>query len=755
MIIMETMFSLILHASLASAVIVLLLLFIRKLLHLRFTPKFIHVLWFLVLIKLLVPVGPSSSISLFNMVPQPIADTWTPDQIHPADNSGSVKQIEDNGPLSPITFDSGDETKSILQQHVEDNLLFDLSASWLEAPDSVTATTLSHTGEENGGWLSPLKIGFFIWLGGLVFLGIYYLIVTLRFRKQLRFARQINNEEVLSVLHACSERLGIKRNIPVYEISNFQSPWIYGMFKPRIYLPEDIVVIVDSRQLTHVLLHELAHYKRKDLWFNSFWTLAVWLHWFNPLIWLARKKMASDREIACDAVVLETLGERESSSYGMTLLMLSRLFARNASPPVNLSYFFNNKNEMKRRVTMITKFKQGSYRLSVMAILLLLVLGTVLLTNANVDSNASQAAGSQEENTGSSFQIDRSIPSFKWFHNLNRALAFSKFDFKVPDYLPEGYRLRNVDLNENFGRANKADLIEFATLTFVSSFGQKDERNFEIYASKGKGTLLEHNLLWGAPYSQEPGRAPSYRQEDLTLGEIKGVMYTTTRSKYKQKPETAKSFVWQENGVTYSINYYSADLSQEELSGVVQSLASPDQVQYVDYKGEGNSFPLYDETDLQEAKHILGFPVKFPFVISDYGLKLSDSVMQQADDQNTGFSIRPDTDTLRNNYRVPYNSSIYEINDNIEFYQSKAPVVDVNKLSFRRELEIGGIKISVYTDDNHIYVEPIHSDNNQLRFKTQTYYVWKQDGIYYTAFFLGVDKHQEEILKSLVLAPAE
>ncbi|WP_082110788.1 M56 family metallopeptidase [Paenibacillus algorifonticola] len=723
-------------------------LFIRKLFHLRLTPRFIHVLWFLVLIKLLVPVGPSSSISLFNLVPQAIADKWTTDQSHPADNSGSVKQRED-------TFESGDETKAALQQRAEETLPSDLSASRLEDSDLVTATPLSHSGEENRGGSSILKIGLLIWLGGLVFLGIYYLVVTLRFRKQLRFARRINNEEVLSVLKACSEQLGIKPNIPVYEISGFQSPWIYGMLKPRIYLPEDIVVIADSRQLRHVLLHELAHYKRKDLWFNSLWTLAVWLHWFNPLVWLARQKMASDREMACDAVVLEALGERESSSYGMTLLMLSRFFSRSSSPRVNLSYFFNNKNETKRRVMMITKFKQGSYKLSATAILLILVLSAVLLTNANVDSNASQAADSKVENTVSSFQIDRLIPSSKWFHNLDRALAFSTFDFKAPDYLPEGYRLRNVDLSENFSRANKADWIELVTITFVSNFGQQDEQNFEIKASKGNGTLLEHQLLWGASYSQEPGRAPSYRQEDLTLGSMKGIMYTTTRSKYKKKPETAKSFVWQENGVTYSINYYSADLTQEELVKVVQSFALPEQVQYVDYKGEGNSFPLYDETDLQEAKHILGFPVKFPFAISDYGLKLSDSVMQQVDDQNTGFSIRPDTDALKNSYRVPYNSSIYEINDTIDYYQSKAPIVDVNKLSFMHKLGINGIEISAYADKDHIYWEPIHSDNNQLKFKTQTYYVWKQDGIYYTAFFLGVDKHQEENLKALVLAPVQ
>jgi bla regulator protein BlaR1 len=748
MIFMKTMFSLILNASLASAAIILLLVVIRKLFYLRLTPRFIHVLWFLVLIKLLVPVVPSSSISLFNLVPHAIADKWTTDQSHPLDNSGSVKQSED-------TFKSGDETKTALQQRAEETLPSDLSASWLEDSDLVTANPLTQSSEENRGRSNILKIGLWIWLGGLVFFGIYYLVVTLRFRKQLRFARRINHVEVLSVLKACSEQLGIKRNIPVYEISGFHSPWIYGMLKPKIYLPEDMVVIADSRQLRHVLLHELAHYKRKDLWFNSLWTIAVWLHWFNPLVWLARQKMASDREIACDAVVLEALGEPESSSYGMTLLQLSRFTSRSTHPRIKLSFFFNNKNETKRRVTMITKFKQGSYKLSATAILLIAVISVVLLTNAKVDSTASGAADAKVENTVSSFQIDRPIPSFKWFHNLDRALAFSTYDFKVPDYLPEGYHLRNVDLSENFSKSDKSDLIELVTITFVSNFGQPDEQYFEVRASKGNGTLLEHQLLWGASYSHEPDHAPSYREEDLTIGNTKGMMYTASKTIYKKKPETAKSFVWQENGLTYAINYFSADLTQEELMKVVQSFSLPEHVHYVDYKEEGNSFPVYDETDLQEAKHILGFPVKFTFALSDFGLKLSDSVMQQADDQNTGYYIRPDKDALKNTYRVPYNSSIYEINDTIEFYQSKAPSVDASKLSFLHKWEINGIEISAYEDKDHIYWEPIHSDNNSLKLKTQTYYMWKQEGIYYTAFFLGVDKHQEENLKALLLAPVQ
>jgi len=748
---MDWIFEVILKASLASAVMILLLLFIRKLYQPRLNPRIMHILWFIVLVKLLVPISPSSSISVFNWMPSVLADRWITNESHSSAPSGLIEQREGSLTGSIDMHQPIGGKQSAIQQHEEGRL----SSSKLEEPVSEGPVSRASFTANSGSWASMMEIGLWIWLGGLAIFALYHLAVGLRFRKQLSQARQIHNPEVLAVLRACSEKLAIKRSIPVFEIGSFHSPFICGVIKPKVYLPEDIAVIADPQQLTHVLMHELAHYKRKDLWSNALWTLAVWLHWFNPMAWLARQKMASDREVACDAVVLEALGERDAASYGMTLLRMSRLAAREVSVPANLSYFFHKNNETKRRVTMIAKFKQGSYKLSVIAILLIVALGAVLLTNPNHELNASQIENEKKQSETSLLEIDRLIPSFKRFHNLNRALAFSPVEFKVPDYIPEGYQLENVYLNENFGSADKADLIQFATITYVSNFGQVDERNIDIYASEGKGTLLEHNLLWGGAISGSGDRTPLYQQEELTIGDLKGVMYTSAKPRYKKEPATANSFVWQEGDTTYAVNYFVNELSQEELEKIVQSFVLPNQVQHVDYEGKGNSFLLYEDSDLQEAKHILGFPVKFPVAISDYGLKLSDAAMQRANDQNTGYAIRPGKDALNLSYRVPYNSTIYELNDTIDFYQSKEPVVDVNKLMLVQELEMNGVKIAAYEDKEQVYMGPYYSDHDQTKFKTQTYYVWEEDGIFYTALFNGVDEHREDNLRALVLAPVE
>lgn len=741
----DTLFLLFLAASLASTVILLLLLLARKLFLKRLSPRILHALWFIVLIKLLVPFAPQSPVSLFNLIPQAVPVEWSADQknTHPvvssASDSSTKVTVTDSGEktLRPDTVPirSGEQGSSIAQPPPQENIY-----------------------EKARNGMSGLAVSSVVWLGGLLFFGSYSLFFTLKFRSRTGTSRKSDNPEVLSVLAACIEKLGISQTIPVYETSSLRSPCLYGLTKPRIYLPEDIVAIADTRQLTHILLHELTHYQRKDLWFNSLWTLAVWLHWYNPLVWLAMKKMNADREVACDAGVLELLGEKEASAYGMTLLMLSRLFSRTAAPRVNLSHFFEHQNETKRRVTMIAKFKKGSYKLSAAAILLVLALSIVLLTKGADDTNgikpdSNTHAANIQKQTVNSFRIVRPIDSFKWFNRLDRAIVFSKFDFKVPDYLPEGYQLENVTLNKLFSKANQADLIDTVTITYVSHFGQEDEKQFEILASKGKGTMLEHTLLWGAPYSQENTAAPSYRQDMVAMGNIQGTLFTATEVNGR-KPGTGISFLWQDNDITYAVNSYS-QFTQEELAKVVQSFVSPQQVQHVRYDGEGNSFPLYDEKDLLEAKNILGFNVKFPFGLPGTQLTLADSILLKAGDQNTGFSFRQTSDALWNDYRAPYDSKIYDLNDVLSFYQSKAPLFDSSKLSFIRKLEINGIEISAYADNAHVYSDPFYASSDKTKIKPQTYYLWKQNGLYYAVSFLGMDKNQELNLKALVLAPVQ
>lgn len=128
------------------------------------------------------------------------------------------------------------------------------------------------------------------------------------------------------------------------------------------------------------------------------------------------------------------------------------------------------------------------------------------------------------------------------------------------------------------------------------------------------------------------------------------------------------------------------------------------------------------------------------------GLMLNTSTLLRAGDQNTGYSFRHATDALWTGYRAPYDSSTYDINDYFSLYQSKEPLFDTSKLSLTRMLKINGVEISAYEDKNQIYFPPSEEVN-------RPYYLWKQDDIYYTAVFCGMDKYQEDNLKAMISAP--
>ncbi|WP_245640209.1 DUF4367 domain-containing protein [Paenibacillus dakarensis] len=391
------------------------------------------------------------------------------------------------------------------------------------------------------------------------------------------------------------------------------------------------------------------------------------------------------------------------------------------------------------------KFKKGSYKLPAAAIVLAVAFSAILLTNAS-DNGKLAELDTPAPAASPNFEFSPVYNDlFRWFSSLDRALDFPKYNFKVPDYLPESYQLERVLYSKNFSKPNDTDLIDVASITFAANLGMENEQRIEVIASKGNGNLLEHNQLLGANYPQSANETPKFRQEAVTISNVKGTLFTDKRI-YKDRPETGKSFYWHDDNVQYTLNYYSEDISQEELTKMVQSFVLPKQVQNVRYDGDGNSFPLYDEKDLLAAKNILGFKVKIPFEFPE--LHLSYSILLKAGDQNTSYAFRQATDALWTQYNAPHDSSIYDVSDYFSLYQSKEPLFDASKLSFKRKLEIHGVEISAYEDQDHVYF----SLGKRAKLPI---YLWKQDDIYYTAIFSGMDKYQEDNLKAIIAAPVQ
>lgn len=193
-----------------------------------------------------------------------------------------------------------------------------------------------------------------IWISifsGLIFITFWQL---LRFKRVLQKAANAPPQDYL-LLQNAQDTLGFSQTVPLLYSSQVSSPLTLGLFKPAIILPIGIERQLTENQLRLVLLHELAHIQRRDILWNWLAYGITLLHWFNPLIWLASKRMKADMEMACDAKVLSHLSPQDRNDYGLTLINISQLSSKRPSFSHSLGILENHR-ELKDRLIMIKEF---------------------------------------------------------------------------------------------------------------------------------------------------------------------------------------------------------------------------------------------------------------------------------------------------------------------------------------------------------------------------------------------------------------
>lgn len=160
-----------------------------------------------------------------------------------------------------------------------------------------------------------------IYLMGLALFGGKLLLDLAAFARWKKASTPLANAPlVVEVLATAHERLGMSKKTQVRIHRTLESPVAAGLFKPTVYLPESALTW-DRNTLQAVLLHELGHHVRRDLWASMAARLACLVHWFNPLAWILRRRLLTQCEFACDARVLAT--GIDAKSYAHTLCDLA------------------------------------------------------------------------------------------------------------------------------------------------------------------------------------------------------------------------------------------------------------------------------------------------------------------------------------------------------------------------------------------------------------------------------------------------
>ena len=225
-----------------------------------------------------------------------------------------------------------------------------------------------------------------IWLLG----ALIYIILLYFGNKKINQKIQDNFYEdcrINTVLEKCKNSIGIKRDIKLVLQDFKKTPSIIGIFNPKILVTKEFVQYHDEA-IKFVLMHELAHYKRKDMLLNYILIIVTILHWFNPFVWICFKKIRQDMELAADELVIKHLEKQEQKNYGLTLIQTLQVFQEENYTAKILCVTDDSKN-MERRIRMIKlsdKFSKNKVLISVFSILIIVtILGVFFVGNTKTE----------------------------------------------------------------------------------------------------------------------------------------------------------------------------------------------------------------------------------------------------------------------------------------------------------------------------------------------------------------------------------
>lgn len=364
-------FAKIIEASVAASILALIVLLIQFTLRSRLSPAWRFALWLPVLLRLLMPYVPESPTSVFNL-PQ-----WARGQT----------------PTSPL-----------LAVAVNPATILPSAAPTLPAstPTAIGSTAVTPTAPVAKATLSTIEVIALLWLTGALILLSRLALGSIWFHLRLSKNRLPRKPELIELLARLRAELNLRANPDLIETPIVQSPCLFGLFKPRLLLPSNLHSQLTPAELSHVILHELAHLKRRDLFTNLLMSVAHSIHWFNPIVWLISRRMRLERELACDQIVLQSRTTTDPRAYGQTLLKLLQDFTPVPRTPA-LVGIAEDKHSASVRLSQIANFKRRSSRFTLVGVALLLILALSGLTNAQnnqtpaTNPNITAAANSVEK----------------------------------------------------------------------------------------------------------------------------------------------------------------------------------------------------------------------------------------------------------------------------------------------------------------------------------------------------------------------
>jgi hypothetical protein len=206
---------------------------------------------------------------------------------------------------------------------------------------------------------------------------------------------------------ATSERLKLGRLPAIVFTNEVSAPAVYGIFNPVLLLPERSASL-ERDEAEHILMHELAHLKRGDLWLHGLCLVLQVVYWFNPLLIWARRQLKHVRELCCDLTVANHLREK-TMEYRKTLLDTARrLLSENTEPALALLGVFEEPFRLVARLRWLEKETWRRRTPALLTASLVIIIGVpLLLPMASADQTGTFDRSYSAATDGPYLQADR------------------------------------------------------------------------------------------------------------------------------------------------------------------------------------------------------------------------------------------------------------------------------------------------------------------------------------------------------------
>jgi len=225
---------------------------------------------------------------------------------------------------------------------------------------------------------------FLLWLIGVLMLGAL-LVQRMMFVRALVAQSSPGSDELRETMNQCRDQLDVRQEVDIRLSPNIQSPVVCGLLRPVILVHASLLEKLSLGELKAVLIHELAHVKRGDLWINLMQTLLQIIYFYNPFVWLTNARVRRIREHAVDEAVLAALGS-EAEHYSHTLINIANMTFWRTNLSLRLVGVAESKQALERRIRhMLTRPIPQSARISFLGISVVVLMAALLLPMAKAD----------------------------------------------------------------------------------------------------------------------------------------------------------------------------------------------------------------------------------------------------------------------------------------------------------------------------------------------------------------------------------